>query len=148
MAGPASNILLMGAALLLLWAGVRFFPDFMGQQAAKADPTGLRRWEVSVNGLALFVIVFVNLNLGLANLIPVPPLDGSRFLHFIAGRRLDPFMEFVDRNPWVAAVLIFFAFKYIAPQALAPFWMALIPTLAFIVGPDYSVSLWEAYWAQ
>jgi Zn-dependent protease len=150
MAGPFSNFLLMAAAFVLLWAGMIFFPDLMGERASRPDPlTGIQGWEVSWNGLFLYTVIFVNLNLGLVNLIPVPPLDGSRFLHFVVGRRLDAFMELVDRTPLLSAGLIFFAFRFIAPGALLPFWtLVLLPTLAFALTPDYAVSLWEAYWAR
>jgi Zn-dependent protease len=60
LAGPASNIIFaMGIAMIL-----RFLPGL-------AD---------GVPGQLIFRIVIINLLLGIFNLIPIPPLDGSRIL--------------------------------------------------------------------
>lgn len=76
MAGPAINLILAflsAGAYLLTWALVRdiaFENDLW--------------FNVAKNGL-LFLFIFHSLNLGFAlfNLIPIPPLDGSRLLSVI-----------------------------------------------------------------
>ena len=76
MAGPAINLILSflsAGAYLLLWALVKdvaFTSDLW--------------FNVAKNGL-LFLFIFHSLNLGFAlfNLIPIPPLDGSRLLSVI-----------------------------------------------------------------
>ena len=76
MAGPAINLILSflsAGAYLLLWALVKdvaFTNDLW--------------FNVAKNGL-LFLFIFHSLNLGFAlfNLIPIPPLDGSRLLSVI-----------------------------------------------------------------
>jgi Zn-dependent protease len=69
LAGPATNFLLAIAVSLVL----RFFPN------------------ISATGNALLLQVLVlNLVLGIFNLIPIPPLDGSKVLASLLG--------FVDRN--------------------------------------------------
>ena len=75
-AGPAINLILSflsAGAYLLLWALVKdvaFTNDLW--------------FNVAKNGL-LFLFIFHSLNLGFAlfNLIPIPPLDGSRLLSVI-----------------------------------------------------------------
>ena len=76
LAGPAINLILSflsAGAYLLLWALVKdvAFTSELGFNVAK-------------NGL-LFLFIFHSLNLGFAlfNLIPIPPLDGSRLLSVI-----------------------------------------------------------------
>lgn len=73
LAGPGANLLLMGAAAL----GARL--------ALQADGTPLPAGTVFLDDLplgarVLFVFALVNLFLGLFNLLPIPPLDGSALL--------------------------------------------------------------------
>ncbi len=76
LAGPLSNLILSfftAGAYLLLYAslrGVQFSSELW--------------YSVATNSL-IFLFVFHSLNLGLAifNLIPIPPLDGSRLLNVI-----------------------------------------------------------------
>jgi Zn-dependent protease len=76
MAGPAINLILSflsAGAYLLLWALVK-----------DVAFTSELWFNVAKNGL-LFLFIFHSLNLGFAlfNLIPIPPLDGSRLLSVI-----------------------------------------------------------------
>ena len=67
-AGPLSNFILA----LILAQVFRF-----GLLPIVYDPTRVRDLNDAF-GLAFFYIVFYNLILGIVNLIPVPPLDGSK----------------------------------------------------------------------
>ena len=70
LAGPLSNFILA----LVLAQAFRF-----GWLRVVYDPT--RVYDLNdVFGLALFYVVFYNLILGIVNLIPIPPLDGSKVL--------------------------------------------------------------------
>ncbi len=78
LAGPAANLLLVGVAAAVIWAGI-----FIG---IFDNPSHLRFARVVagtspgiLDTVALFVGMFFTLNLLLLvlNLIPVPPLDGS-----------------------------------------------------------------------
>lgn len=60
LAGPASNIIFAFCAAMIM----RFIPIF----------------GIGVLGKFMFYMVIINLLLGIFNLIPVPPLDGSRIL--------------------------------------------------------------------
>jgi Zn-dependent protease len=111
-AGPASNLVLALLAIVLMAGWIKFLPDTM-------DPNN----HVSSNLMVLLeVFARMNLVLMLLNLIPLPPLDGSRivadfvpaydrminspaaagamfavfiFLFFIAGRVLFPTADFI-----------------------------------------------------
>ena len=70
LAGPASNLVqaVAGAAVLaLVWDGLVAFA-----------PTAVVAWRWA--SLVLSTYVYVNLSLAFFNLIPVPPLDGSKLL--------------------------------------------------------------------
>lgn len=55
----------------------------------------------------LFYLVFINLILGIFNLIPIPPLDGSHVLFSILPARFDDFKRKLSVNgPWVLFALI------------------------------------------
>ncbi len=84
--GPASNFLLATVALLLL-AFIKLSSP-MGQQVV----FGLLHGWISPDAtsvllpvcLLLYELMFINVLLGVFNLIPVPPLDGSHVLrHFL-----------------------------------------------------------------
>lgn len=80
LAGPAANFATAAVALILIrvirfWspASIAFLFDYLSKQAARSTPLGI---------VALILWFFVELNcfLGVFNLIPVPPLDGSGVL--------------------------------------------------------------------
>jgi Zn-dependent protease len=76
LAGPLSNFLLAFLAIpLCFWAQRAWFEIAMNQGMASF---AARFLDVLCDFLAIFH--FVNLGLGLFNLIPLPPLDGSRVL--------------------------------------------------------------------
>lgn len=61
-------------------------------------------------------IVFVNLLLGFFNLVPIPPLDGSRILFALLPTRFQRYEHHLERYS-LALVLLFviFGWKFIAP---------------------------------
>ncbi len=134
LAGPASNLLLAAGALLVLWILRSIAPGWVAPDS----------W----NAFFFFWVFRMNVVLAIVNLIPVPPLDGSRFLHFIVGPPLDPVMSFFDRAGWLTAVPIYFAFVYLAPYALAPFWQTANPFLAVFLGEEYFYTLLRTFFAR
>jgi Zn-dependent protease len=68
LAGPGTNFLLMGAAALAARAAYRTITPV---QYIDQLPLGIR---------ILFTFALVNLFLGLFNLLPIPPLDGSSLI--------------------------------------------------------------------
>jgi len=94
-AGPVSNFLIASGALALLAviAGTsalgheivrdipRAYPDFLEVLAAETKNSSLMPLS-----LLLYEFMWINIVLGVFNLIPVPPLDGSHVLrHFLSG---------------------------------------------------------------
>ncbi len=73
-AGPLSNVLLATVAAVLLGLGLRFAPELV-----ERDTPG-----------HLFLLAMMQMNVGLAlfNMLPVPPLDGSRIVAWLLPYRL------------------------------------------------------------
>ncbi len=85
LAGPAMNFLL--AVLFALW--LRFVP-------------------LSQGAISFFItIISVNVALGVFNLIPIPPLDGSRVLYAAAPPGLREVMDRIERAGFVAILVLF-----------------------------------------
>ncbi len=93
-AGPASNIFIAIVFGLLL----RSLPIFA---------------QGSVGGLVA-LIVLINLMLGIFNLIPIPPLDGSRLLLFLLPERFAKVRSVLDRYGLVIVLLLIFVLAPIA----------------------------------
>lgn len=86
LAGPASNLLqaLLGTALVAL------FLDVAWPWASAAGLVEAAWWVVRV----LTTYVYVNLVLCFFNLIPIPPLDGSKVvLYFLTGKARRTYYE-------------------------------------------------------
>lgn len=68
------------------------------------------------------IIVLVNLVLALFNMIPIPPLDGSKVLFSLLPNRFTKIKTFISR--WSLLILVFFIlflWKYIAPVIFSVF---------------------------
>lgn len=111
LAGPLSNLLL--AFLFSLF--FRFFrtPSFLS-------------WLYGLGGNSLIIIVrdflslalIVNVALALFNLIPVPPLDGSRILQGVLPRRYDGF--FHQLEGYGMFIIFFLALSGILGRVISP----------------------------
>ena len=84
-AGPLTNFVLAFVGFLI-WEG-----------AAAVDPN-------TFLGATVMNLVFVNLGFGVFNLIPIPPLDGSRVLYAIAP---DGVREFMDKMEKVGIFIVY-----------------------------------------
>ena len=101
-AGPLSNI----AVALVFGLLLRFSQGF--------GNTGF----VEITTL----IVFINIILAVFNLIPVPPLDGSKILFAILPARLAQLRTFFERYGFILLLfIIFFAWRMILPLVIAIF---------------------------
>jgi len=74
-AGPLTNILL--AIIASIIAHVIFPPTPFAALAS-----------INFLGLFLYYVIYINLALGIFNLVPIPPLDGSKFIAMLLPKRL------------------------------------------------------------
>ncbi|OGD32127.1 hypothetical protein A3C91_03180 [Candidatus Azambacteria bacterium RIFCSPHIGHO2_02_FULL_52_12] len=62
------------------------------------------------------VIVFINILLGVFNLVPIPPLDGSKVLFAFLGNEQEGVVRFLEQNGLMLLLLfMFFGFGLIMP---------------------------------
>ncbi len=73
LAGPLSNLVLAFVSTLLLRVFLVFFGDVTGKLAV----------VISVVVTLLYILLSMNLSLAVFNLIPIPPLDGSKILNSV-----------------------------------------------------------------
>ena len=97
-AGPLANFLMA----LVFGLFIRFMPE---------------QFLVSTNLIQIFgLIVFLNILLAVFNLIPIPPLDGSKILFAFLPRSLDNIRVFLEKyGTFLLLFFIFFAFQWILP---------------------------------
>ena len=109
--GPATNFVV--AIFFGLWIRFIMVPDFI---------------------LNLFAsIVMINLALGLFNLIPIPPLDGSRVLYAVAPYDLREVMDRIERAGFVTIMIIVIVVFLLFGNAISN----AIYSLAHLIDPKY-----------
>jgi Zn-dependent protease len=93
-AGPASNLILAAAAAIPL--------RYLNANPALLDQVGLL-------GLILEFFVGLNLILMLFNLVPIPPLDGSKVLFaFLSPRMVWQWRPILEQYGFIILILVFF----------------------------------------
>lgn len=104
-AGPIANFLIA----IVFGLALRVFQ--LGNPASSFFATGV-----------LFaIIVYLNLLLGIFNLLPIPPLDGSKILFAIPGVSRD-LLFFLERYGFIFLILfIFFGFQFLVPLIYSAF---------------------------
>lgn len=100
LAGPVSNLFIATAFALY----IRSLGGDIG-----SSPTG----QIAV------LIVLVNLTLAIFNLIPVPPLDGSKILWGLLPYRWYPVKAFVERNMIAFIIVVIIAISFILDPVVA-----------------------------
>jgi len=84
-AGPLSNFFLAGAGFALC-----------AILLSAAPSTVFSHGELTWNGFFLVYFVFINFLLGAFNLLPIPPLDGSRILRHFSPRDVQTVIDAVE----------------------------------------------------
>jgi Zn-dependent protease len=117
-AGPIANIVLAVSVTTLFALLARFAPRFL--QA-----------ENGVQEL-LVTAIFLNVNLALFNLIPIPPLDGSRIVDGLMPFRLRPQWErLMAFSPFLLIAVFLFAGRIISGPS--NFVLGLLNQLAYAI---------------
>ena len=79
----------------------------------------LRFWYIAIppaTATILVIIVVTNLVLAIFNLMPVPPLDGSKILFALLPESANKFKHFMDRYGMVLTLFfIFFLWQFVTP---------------------------------
>lgn len=112
-AGPLANLVVAG-----------IFAIFIRMVAPGANPwTGYADASLSSLLTTFFaIIVYANILLAVFNLVPIPPLDGSKILFAALPDRLYNLRIFLERNGFLILLFfIFFAFELIQPVILGLF---------------------------
>jgi Zn-dependent protease len=120
-AGPVSNFMVASVAVVLLAA--ISFTSLPGHELVHGIPRGRLTVDSTLTPLCLLIYEFMKINvvLGVFNLIPVPPLDGSHVLrHFLS----PPILRVYDTVGWLGLM----ALVYLAPGLLGAL---IFPVLGF-----------------
>lgn len=95
LAGPVSNLILAAVAMILLLLVSHLVPG--GSVAVHGIVLGVMDFNagsfLSPLVMLLYLGIFVNLSLAVFNLLPFPPLDGSRILFFVIPTRFQAAYE-------------------------------------------------------
>jgi Zn-dependent protease len=140
-AGPGSNFVLAGIGSVLLGLAIPLGAGFGGDAAGGAslliDASGEPLWLAT----GLFYFILVNLFLGLFNLLPIPPFDGSHIVGGILPKQL--------RAPWeklqgigMALILVLVAASWVFGTS----WLGdlLIGPVTFVLGYYLALADWVA----
>jgi Zn-dependent protease len=113
-AGPASNL-----AIAVIFAGLVRFADTLSLSATFVELS--------------FSIILLNIFLAFFNLVPIPPLDGSkilpRLLPFSLAMQYEQFRRYFEYNPLISFLLVIFVFVYFLDDPLYQLTFALARVL-------------------
>ncbi len=85
-----------------------------------------------MSALILGLIVIINVGLALFNLLPVPPLDGSKILFALIPDRYYHVREWLERYQLLLVIIII----YFAPQIISP---VLSVAIQFLLGTSFGL---------
>ena len=114
LAGPATNFLLMAIAALLTRAELRSNGSFLGGAIDVSSSSVLL--EVT------FYFAVVNLLLGIFNLLPIPPLDGSALLERLLPERWLPMWYRARPYGLLVLFLLVFTIPGFVSGLISPFY--------------------------
>jgi Zn-dependent protease len=115
LAGPAANFVLALAAAI---GGRVLFS------------TGTGAFEVNFSLILLDMLVTLNVVLGVFNLLPIPPLDGSRLLSIFLPPSRQNIVYFLDRY----GIFLLLGLLILAPNLLTPLFRSITRALYGLVG--------------
>ena len=126
LAGPVSNLILAFVALLLLNIMNLFF----------YNATGVLASAVSVLSAVFISLVYMNVGLAVFNLLPIPPLDGSKILSAVLPGRIYFKLMKYERYGFIILLLIlnltvFSNLLTIVQSGIIRFFIGIIELLPF-----------------
>ncbi|MDP6957746.1 MAG: site-2 protease family protein [Planctomycetota bacterium] len=127
-AGPISNFFLATLSFGILAGAYFSAPQFLYDPISRT---------LTFNGLFLGIMIFLNILLGAFNLIPIPPLDGSRILRYVL-----PFegKKTLDRmEPYGLMILLPFIFLGFHRFFLEPFYWILQEAFLSTFDPQFYI---------
>jgi Zn-dependent protease len=130
LAGPVSNLILVAIAFAALAVVMMFVPG--GRVLVLGSIQGLMFQGAPLQAIIVLAWLAIEINLALFyfNLIPIPPLDGSRLLRNVLPYNL---VQVYDRmNIWIAYALMFFVGGAILRMLLGPTLGMVLSALANI----------------
>lgn len=111
-AGPVTNFILATISAMALRGFVAFGTTFSGDAMT----------QMFINPIALMLAfsVYINLVLGIFNLIPVPPLDGGRVMVGLLPYRQSVAYAGIERYGMIGIILIVIFFPRVLSYVIAP----------------------------
>ncbi len=103
-AGPISNFFLATVSFGLLMVLYHVAPEFLYDATSNT---------LTYNSRFIQIMIFLNILLGAFNLIPIPPLDGSRILRYILPNEGKRFIDQMERFGLFILLAILFLPGYI-----------------------------------
>ncbi|MCG3171897.1 MAG: hypothetical protein GMKNLPBB_00038 [Myxococcota bacterium] len=106
LAGPGANV----ALAIVSAIGLRIVsPDGLPQLHGGANPLGQ----------LFLILVILNISLAIFNLLPIPPLDGSRMLYLILPRHIE--QKVMEFGPWLFLLILIFPLRFISEWTMEAF---------------------------
>jgi Zn-dependent protease len=105
-AGPASNFLLAAGGLVVFAIIRRVRPFAMPQLLEALQGSRFASGALAPIVYLLFFFVLVNVMLGVFNLLPIPPLDGSGVLLSLGGPSIAKFFEVIRPFGFLILILL------------------------------------------
>ena len=114
LAGPMTNFILVAVFTLLLWLMVHVAPQSFWAAWKNGDAFSAERLLIS----SLQAGIMINLGLAWLNLLPIPPLDGSKILaYFLPPQAVAPYLQ-LERYGFL--ILIVLLFTHVLDNILSP----------------------------
>ena len=124
-AGPAMNFILAVVFMIVAYAIITFAPAFVLTQAG------------TIIILLLQIIISINIGLGVFNLIPLPPLDGSKILNNFLS--YNSRVWFAEHEYMFYMIFILIWLTGIAGIIISPIINGIYSGLSYIVGALFSL---------
>lgn len=122
-AGPLTNFIIAFVSFLIgYWTGALGVMD------------GMLYYSTGLWGIIVMELVMVNLGFGIFNLIPIPPLDGSRVLYAVAPDGVRDVMSGLERYGLIIVMFIVVLFPSFLSVVLGGATQGVLTAFGWLVG--------------